>query len=763
MKICTQLSILALLAVTLANCINKDYSLKEIQNVNTDINFGGTEFGMPIGSLSPISLGSLIKETNLIRLVDGHYELQNQSNQSVAVPHINPISITPSIPSIPASNVSFTKVDINDIDLPIVTIAAAKAVGVTESMAGVNIEKDIAMSHLSNINIGYSFSKELKQVNWVKFGTNSPLGDLLSIAISPDYEGTISNPTTTINSFTITFPYGFELGLPSPNPYAATLSNDNKSITITNKALSGDPITFYVKKVTFNPAVDQTPGNLDYRGHILCDANFKVKGTSSGNIGNINVAFSTTKQLSIQDGQFNTNDISEASLNLRSSLSINEPIGSEEIKSISKITIAKGCKIHLRSAIEGLPSWVPAVNLSDYTIQFPKFLVFKAGQGFTADNKIVINEAISTSAGLSKSYEIEGFAFDAANNPVQNGRIVVSGDVVVSGAFTIPATTNVNSTDINGIEQIKLQPSVSLDQITVETVKGIIDPKIEINPINIEIELGSDMSFIENSTLDLTQAAIQIVATNPVGLSAEIGVTINTYDQLGAKITTITQPTGIVVLPSETSNIWLSNTTNGMPEDFTFVSNATLPSIFKKLPSRLEVLLTANTNKYESEINIANQSTDPLEFVCNIIAPLNVGSAFELAYSDRLKDLHASIGDYLKYASKLILNVNTKNNIPLNLTLAAKPFDKNGVEIQGLKMSVEGLVGAGTKDGAFTDSDVALTIIENVKGELAKLDQIEISFKGNASQALAGAPLKPDQTIKVKMSAKIPGGITIKQ
>lgn len=762
MKNFTQLLPLSLLAASLFCCINNDYDLKKIQNTNTDIHFGGSEFGMPIGTLSPIALSSLIKETNLIRLVNGQYELQNQSKQSVTTPYITPINITPTVPPIASWNVNFDKVNINDINVPNILINASGSTPISGVATGSNVSKAIIINKTSDIAIGYTFSKELKQVNWVEFGANSSgIGDLISLNITPEYAGALSNASLDINSLAINFPYGFELGLDGTNSYGGTLSSDKKTITVSNKTLTlGTPIKFYVKKVSFNPATDQTPGNLDYQGQITCEANFQVKGTSTGTAGNVQVSFDMAKQLTIAEGQFNTNDISQY-VNTTTSIAIDEPVDSKYIKSISEITIEKNCKLHLKTAINGLPDWVENISLKDYTIQFPKFIVFKAGQGVSSDNKIVINKSLSTSLGLDESYEIEGFVFDRDQNPIDGNHLRIKGDVAISGTFVISGVEKINSVNINGIEQIELTPTIGLDMIKVETVAGIINPQIDIEPINIEVELGSDMSFIENSTLDLTKTAIQIAATNPVGISAEIGLTINTYNQLGTKITQITQPTGIQITPSASSNIWLSNTKEGMPEGFSYVENTTLPSIFKRMPSRLEILLTANTEKYESVINMSSQSTDPIVFVCNIIAPINVGSEFELAYSDLVTGIQASIGDYLKFTPELILNVIASNNIPLNLTIAAKPLDKNGVELKGVSMVVDGVVGAGSKEGAFTNSNVAIKLKELNKGELSRLDKVEISFKGNATQALAGAPLKADQKLNVKVSAKIPGGVNV--
>lgn len=748
-----------LCSAALFSCVNKDYDIKAIENADTEITFGGKEFAMPIGSFSPITLGRFLKADDMLNIVEGRYEFSYSSSEVVSVPPIAPISITPAIPPTDPMTVDFSEVSIDDINLPRVDVSDGNSINIPASNSG-TASIPLAIQGTEPIRIGYVFSDDVDKINWVSLGkTSSGKGELMNLSFSVPANPAINNQTIVLNTFSMTFPYGFELALADDNTnYSATLSSDKKTISINTKAVNtSKTLDFYVKKITFDPSKDQTvSGNLDYAGDIIYNVNCTVGGTYNGTAGAAALSFSVDKQLTLFDGSFNTTKILSPIPQSKTTVGVNNALDAKEIKSISAIELSAPCTLSINVSLRGVPAPLNGVTLKDYTIQFPDFMVFQDA-ALNATKKLVLNDFISTAEGLNKKIEIVGFKFK--ENPVKNGNIAFAGDVTMQGACTTAPVTILSSQ----ITNIDLVPSVTIDPVEVGTISGIINPELNIKPAEITISLDSNLDFMKESVLDLTMVAVIINAVNPTGISSEIDLTINPYDQNNKLVeaAVVKQPTGIIVGPNTTSKVWLSNTEQGKPEGYIFVKNDNINNLFRVLPSRLEMLMKPKTDAYESHVAIGEQASK-MELTYEMVAPLRPGPDFKLVYSERAKDIGSSLKDILSSITTLNISINAANSIPLDLALSAKAYGANGQPID-VSIVTDGVVKAGTKDGAAVSSTIELEITERKAGELAKLDQLEIMMVGQSNSTVAGAALKESQSIKVRMSAKIPGGISIKQ
>ncbi|MEG2098913.1 MAG: hypothetical protein RRY42_03285 [Mucinivorans sp.] len=748
------------LPLILTSCVNKAFDIKNVNDINTDISIGGEHMAIPLGTLETIKLGDFLKPSDILSVVDNKYEFKYAGTQSIAIPAISPITITPSIPAIPSSQIDLAQYSIDNINLPTITInATATPLQIPAGGAGLPVSIDNIMAvGESPINIRYTFDSPLAEISWVTLGSQlTGRGQEMRLAITPDYGGTMmANPRTVINRFSITFPYGFELALKENDPYGATLSPDKKTITIVGKTLTSEKIDFYVKKITFNPAIDQTTkGELNYNGSIKYACNLSVDGLSSGAGGLIKVDLSAVEKLTLNDGLFSTTDYRSSIAQVNTAITINERLSSPEIVSLRSADFTQQCMLAIKVNLEGLPRSIKNVTLKNYRIKFPDFMVFK-DETINKSKELIINDIIEPSIGLTKEIEITGLVF--ANNPITSGAIKINGNIVMGGQCEIPAATLQNS----DIQAISLAPRATIDKINFGTVVGVIDTKLKVDPWDVKIDLGKELSFLQNSTLDLSQVILKFGVNNPTGITADIGLTINPYDENQKLIASgvVSQPQGITVQGNATSKIWFSNLDYGKPQDYNFVKNTDLPKVFRTMPSKIEVLLDTKTDRYESTINLGQQYPN-LKLAYDIVAPLTFGSEFELIYSDKIKNLQKDLNDFLGYTSILILDVAVDNSVPLELTLGATPLGSKDESI-GVSITVDGVIAPGSKDGAFVNSKIVLTLKETTPGDLAKLDQIKLTFTGQNNKAVAGASLKDDQSLKVKVSARIPGGINIK-
>lgn len=765
MKIIYQLSLTVLCtSILTVSCVDKDYDLDNLKDVNTDINVGGEYFGLPIGKLNPVTLGEFIKPGDMLSVVDGKYEFKYTDTYDAEIGKIDPVNISVDVPAFDEVLVNLSNVSIDDIEMPNIQIEGSGKVNLPDNLVGVpstNIPQlPLSVNGTAPVKILYEYSKDIKQINWIEIGqSGSTTGQLLQFDITPSYAGVLSSAQINIDSFEITFPVGFSLGIADNDPYAGKLSNNDRTYTITGKdLLSNTPIRFYVRKLTFNPAVDQQNGELTYSHDITYNANFLINGTTDPNISGTEISVNVTNntRLSMAGSDFDINAINTAVGTETIDISVDQDLGSDMIKSISKITLTEPTSLKITIGEQGLPQQIPGMTLANYKIEFPSFLVFEDPQ-LNSTKTLVINEMIQRGSGLTKTVNITGFAF--STNPIQpDGSIKLSGTIKTIGdVVTIPATNHLNSNDI---QNIKVTPTVTLEEMTVGVITGVIKPEIDTQPQIVDLNIGDDMAFIYDSDLDLDRIAVRINIDNTTDIAASIGIKLIPYDANGAEITQnkMEQLTGLDIKPSTNSKLWLSNTEEGMPEGYTYVNNPKINSLFRKMPSKMEADLSVSLDSQEVSIDINTPMELKIEY--EVVAPLAPGSEFKLVYEDKIGNLQTDLKDFIDYISALELELNATNEIPLDLNVNAQALDSNGSNI-GVSITIDGVIKAGGKGGVATDSAIKMSLKETTSGALAKLDMIKLMLVGSCNEEFAGTNLEEQQSLTLSGKAFVPGGLNI--
>lgn len=758
------LSFVTLAAFT-SSCVDKDYDMKKLQDVNTDMSFGGEYFGIPIGTVKPVKLGEFMKPNDMLAIVDGKYEFNYKNSNNTEIPSIDPISFDVDMPTLAPVTVDFGSVSISDIKLKNITVSKAKGKTFGESVPGIvlnpttiALKSDPASDDKPiEFKIGYTYTDEIKYINWIEFGKDSGgKGDLLEVNLDATYADVLTAATIKIEAFELTLPEGFELAANPNDAYHGTITNKRTYKVAAQSMIDGAKMSFYAKKVTFNPSVDQTvKGNLDFVGYINYDAKFSIGGTSTGTVGEISMKFGVDKKLTMEKGDFDTNPISAQAPSVETSLNIDQALGTNMVKDLDEVTLAEKVAIDITISEEGLPAKLGKINFKDYKIDFPKFLVFEDEQ-INKDKSLSLNgESIIRGKVFTKRIYVTGFLFD--QNPVTDGRLKIEGKVKTVGGFEVPAANNLSSDDV---KPVVIKPNVVMGKMNVGKIKGIVQPDVNIDPQVIKIELSKDMDFLKEAVLDLERIALKLAVNNETEVSTEIAVKLTPYDDKGNVITEniLDQKTGLEIAPMAVSKIWLSNSKVGMPEGFSFVENASMNKIMRQLPSKVVAEIAIVPSQKVSEVDLKNAQPMKLNLEYEVVAPLAVGNDFKIVYKEEVKGLGKDLKDYLGYIDVLNLEIGAKNEIPLDLGVTAEVFDAEGNPIN-VSVEMVGMIKAGNANGTPSQSSVKLMIKENVKGELQKLDKVKFTLIGNAGQD--GGQLAESQLINLSLKAFIPGGIKI--
>lgn len=442
-----------------------------------------------------------------------------------------------------------------------------------------------------------------------------------------------------------------------------------------------------------------------------------------------------------------------------------------EVVSVKSLYFTSPSTVVLSFSLVGLPSAV-RVAFDTYTIKMPDFMIFEDPILQSTRQLVLDNEQFSSSGSYTKSVSVVGLTFSNALTPSAFGQITINdkidmqGDVMISG----------KNIDLGHLQRVTFVPEVSIGQINVARVTAKVDPKLRIDKLNFMLNDVPDFLRGEGTKLDLNSVAFAMNTSNSIDIEFDLGVDLVPYIGHTAMESQSVSQTGMVVQahpfgsPQATTmtNIWLSNILSSTPMGYTPYLNPELPKLIETIPDLLEIqpVALADQSRF-STIDLARTYSMAIDY--RLVAPLSLGQDFMISYTEVVEDVKSQISDYLGNASSIEILTSVLNDIPLQFTLTAKALDSNGSPLNSVQITMKevhssqpGLILSCDSRGQAVRSNVVFQLSETTKGALSQMDQVHLTFTGAATQIVAGQSLAPEQSLKVKMSAKISGGITIK-
>lgn len=409
------------------------------------------------------------------------------------------------------------------------------------------------------------------------------------------------------------------------------------------------------------------------------------------------------------------------------------------------------------------------VQANKLKIVFPDYIVFKAEEGIQGHELILDGQVLSENGkSYSRTLKVEGYEFGEntgfGKEPVNgtltiDGKISMEGDVVTSG--------------VSGSGTLSLVPTAVLGEMTINSVRGVIQPNIKAETTNIELNDLPDFLKDEETRLDITNPVILLIANNPLETPVEVDAVLtpmknNTqiegkeveigsgYDKDPVKLT----PGDNVIALSRTGESSLEGVTaNVKVED--------MNNLLETIPDDIEVDLkpvVRYEEYYTAELGIAYEMPSSYE----VDVPLSFEQGLNIVYNDSIQDLNKDLNDLDKVGLKnvkVILSVD--NAIPLKLQLKAENVqikDVYGNELSAVKKTIEEdkqYVAESTDGEKPATSELVLSLTSDDTAFLSKIDRI--CFKITAVPGSAtGVPLKDTQWLKVtSIKLSVPGGVNV--
>lgn len=401
-----------------------------------------------------------------------------------------------------------------------------------------------------------------------------------------------------------------------------------------------------------------------------------------------------------------------------------------------------------------------AVKAKNLKIKFPDFLVFEEGE-VEEGNILTLNETLSTEP---RTLNVIGYKFGrkaGEGKPVVDGSISIKGDVSMQGVVEV---TNIQNTGSLGMVMY-----VTLDEMTINSVTGVIMPKIEAETTKIELNDLPDFLKDEETRLDIANPVVLLKANNPLETPIEVGAVLTPLkNNTVVPGKTVEIASGDIVLASGDNIIALSRTGECSIEGVTNnVKVEDINNLLETIPDDINVDLqpvVRNENYYTVELGKAYDMLAQYE----VDVPLSFEQGLNIVYNDSVRDLNKDLSDLDKVIlknAKIILSVD--NAIPLKLQLKPENVlikDVYGNELTAVKKTIEEdkqYVAESTDGEKPATSEVVLSLTSDDTAFLSKIDRI--CFKLTAVPGSAtGVPLKDTQWLKVtSLKLSVPGGVNV--
>lgn len=410
------------------------------------------------------------------------------------------------------------------------------------------------------------------------------------------------------------------------------------------------------------------------------------------------------------------------------------------------------------------------VKANKLKIVFPDYIVFKDDEGIQ-DNELILDEEVLSVNGSSytRTLKVEGYKFsDAAGSgmkPNAEGSLTIEGNISMEG--------DVVTSGISGTGALALVPKAVLEEMNINSVTGVIQPKIEAETTKIELNDLPDFLKDEDTRLDITNPVILLKADNPLETDVEIDAVLtpkkNNVNIEGheVKIGTGYGQNKVALIPG-TNIIALSRTGECSIEGVTEnIKVEDINNLLETIPDDIDVNLqpiVRNENYYNAELG--KEYDLPASYEVDV--PLSFEQGLNIVYNDSVQDLNKDLNDLDKVSlknAKIMLSVD--NAIPLKLQLKAENVqikDVYGNELTAVKKTMEEdkqYVAESTDGEKPATSELVLSLTSDDTAFLSKIDRI--CFKITAVPGSAtGVPLKDTQWLKVtSVKLSVPGGVNV--
>lgn len=478
-------------------------------------------------------------------------------------------------------------------------------------------------------------------------------------------------------------------------------------------------------------------------------------------------------------------------------IEINEEVP-EYIAGIGKIELNSVMSISMRLSRDDGRSEGEITIGEGFSLVFPDYITI-VKEGGSVDYEVLDGNVVrfASSASLTPSAPL-GFRLGIAGidfGRMPDGQGLVNGCIVIDdiiGMQDVSISANARSfgeviSDLPSSLSIDIDMSVS--DIEIETVEVVFNPEITVDDQTVEIGEMPEFLSEEGNRLDLYSPVITLMVTNDSPVSAVLQADITSYsnDSQTASIHLGNEDAGAadaVVLRSGVTPVYIVRRAEDVPDgpvaatnDPVIIVRDDLSELIATIPDKMTVSdIDVRVLQETIEFDLVNAPDKySFSFGYDINVPLAFGEELAVSYPYDITGLNETLnpsssddnGSLEIDFSEASVFLTFVNEIPLDLSVAASPIDKDGnvigsgidVELTGIEGNSAVTVGAGNV-GSPSESPAVIRIRAD-RESLMKLDGFRLDLKGSCGSGFAGVALNENQGIQLKdISVNIKGGVS---
>lgn len=478
-------------------------------------------------------------------------------------------------------------------------------------------------------------------------------------------------------------------------------------------------------------------------------------------------------------------------------IEINEEVP-EYIAGIGKIELNSVMSISMRLSRDDGRSEGEITIGEGFSLVFPDYITI-VKEGGSVDYEVLDGNVVrfASSASLTPSAPL-GFRLGIAGidfgrmpegQGLVNGRIVID-DIIGMQDVSISANARSFGEVISDLpSSLSIDIDMSVSDIEIETVEVVFNPEITVDDQTVEIGEMPEFLSEEGNRLDLYSPVITLMVTNDSPVSAVLQADITSYsnDSQTASIHLGNEDAGAadaVVLRSGVTPVYIVRRAEDVPDgpvaatnDPVIIVRDDLSELIATIPDKMTVSdIDVRVLQETIEFDLVNAPDKySFSFGYDINVPLAFGEELAVSYPYDITGLNETLnpsssddnGSLEIDFSEASVFLTFVNEIPLDLSVAASPIDKDGnvigsgidVELTGIEGNSAVTVGAGNV-GSPSESPAVIRIRAD-KESLMKLDGFRLDLKGSCGSGFAGVALNENQGIQLKdISVNIKGGVS---
>lgn len=442
------------------------------------------------------------------------------------------------------------------------------------------------------------------------------------------------------------------------------------------------------------------------------------------------------------------------------------------IVSISSVTLDNASTMALKLNIANLPGENQEYDfeVDSLRLEIPDYLIITDSKGVafekdTETGKYIIpgsiaHKAKNTTETVWDMAHVMTKGIDFGDNKLvnENGLIDRNGEIKLGGKFVI-RNLAVEAKDLKVvgkrqgathqtvalIEPIKVSPSVTVDSISINSLTGIFDPKVEDLSIVTELEMDSKLDFLTDDRTSFDPLEVSV----GVDLTYHCPVNATAWAELANEKDEHARVEGIKIYePEGGENLHLLISTNdpaGQKDHYQFPN---VTEVFSPVPEKIFINMGFKANHEESVFKLGEHYQVYADY--NVFMPMQF-NAIHSTYEQLLENVFdEDIKDYIKDINELRLDFTVVSTLGIDVTFEVVGRDMNGkIDESLITCQSNGIVKRGTIQNPVT-SKVSIDLSSK---DLSKVKDLAILIRVDGEDCI----LMPDQYLEIpemKLSIK---------